>query len=329
MRIALCHDALIPPPDYGGTERVIVWLARALVELGHQVTLVARPGSALPGTRFVPLRPGVPWDELVPADVELLHLWAPPNPAPRRPFLVTIGGNGQPGEVFERNTVFVSRKHAENHGSVNFVHNGLDPSELPCDSDRKDHFVFLAKASWSVKNLDGAVAIARAAGVRLEVLGSRSLPGKLHRWIPRIRGVRYHGMVGDAEKREVLRNARGLLFPVRWHEPFGIAITEALASGCPVFGTPYGSLPEIITPEVGVMSHEAALLVKGVRRALEGAYRPEICRSRVFEGFTADAMARKYLQYYAQVLNQGGLEGGKPRTRVGFKSQELLPWAAL
>jgi glycosyltransferase involved in cell wall biosynthesis len=329
MRIALCHAALIPPPKYGGTERVIVWLARELVAMGHQVTLVALRGSGLPGVRTIPVTPGVDWEELVPGDVDLLHHWAPPGKAPRRPYLLTIEGNGRPGEVFLPNTVFVSRKHAENHGSSHFVYNGLPLDELECDEQRAGHFVFLAKASWKVKNLAGAIEVARAADVPLEVLGSRELPMGLQRWLPRFGGVRYHGMVGDAAKRKVLRNARGLLFPVRWHEPFGIALTEALGSGCPVFGTPYGSLPEIVTPDVGVLSEDPGVLVAALRRAKSQPWDPKVCRARVLRGMSSRDMALKYLGYYGRVLETGRIgDPGEPapRTRDGFLAQALLPW---
>jgi glycosyltransferase involved in cell wall biosynthesis len=264
---------------------------------------------------------------MVPAECDVIHLWAPPGEKePVRPFVVTIGGNGKPDETFSRNTVFVSRKHAENHRSTSYVYNGIEPGEFQCDERRSDHFVFLAKASWKVKNLEGAISLSRRAGAKLEVLGSRSLPGNLHRLLPRIRGVRYHGMVGDREKREVLRNARGLLFPVRWHEPFGVALTEALASGCPVFGTPYGSLPEIVTPAVGVLSANGDELLAGMRRAMAGEYSPAVCRERVSQGFTAQQMAERYLDYYSQVVQSGSLSKTEPVTLPGFLAQELLPW---
>ena len=44
----------------------------------------------------------------------------------------------------------------------------------------------------------------------------------------------------------LLNASRGLIFPVRWHEPFGLAVIESLYFGCPVFATPYGALPELV-----------------------------------------------------------------------------------
>jgi glycosyltransferase involved in cell wall biosynthesis len=324
MHVALIHDAVIPPLKYGGTERIVAWLARALNRLGHRTTLIARPGSAVEGSRFIPIQPD--WESVVPSDVDLLHLWGTPGLPPKKAYVVTIQGNGRPGETFHRNTIFISRRHAENHGSTHFVHNGIDPDDYACDEKREDYAVFLAKASWSVKNLSGAIDVARRAGMRLEVLGSRDWPLGLQRLLPPIGGVRYHGMADDPCKREILRRARALLFPVRWHEPFGIAITEALASGCAVVGTPYGSLPEIVTPEVGTLSASASELAKALSVP---RFSPKRCRERVSQGFTHLDMARSYVRYYEHVLAKGTIAADAPeapRTRDGFVSQELLPW---
>jgi glycosyltransferase involved in cell wall biosynthesis len=329
MHIALYHDALIPPPKYGGTERIVYWQARELARRGHRVTLIAQPGSHVPGAAWVEAPPGDRWEEAVPADADLVHCWSTPFRVPRRPYVVTIQGNGKPGERFLPNTLFISARHARNHGAAYFVHNGIDPEDYPCDGQRQERLVFLAKASWKVKNLAGAIEIARAAGLPLEVLGSRDLPLRLHRWLPAWRGVRYRGMVGDAEKRQVLRSARALLFPVRWHEPFGIAIIEALAAGCAVYATPYGSLPEIVTPQVGALSDRAEDLLAHLTRRERPS--PSDCRKRVLDAFSSSRMAEQYLGFYAEVLARGrlGPDAGEPRTVSDRPPEELLPWHGL
>lgn len=331
MKITLYHDALIPPKKYGGTERILYWLSKALSSLGHEVVLIARPGSLVPGVELIEYssEKGKSWQDLVPTDSDILHLWSTPQVLPKKPFLVTIEGNGQIGEIFHPNTVFVSRKHAENHGSRHFVYNGIDPSEYLCEQKRENYLVFLAKASWKVKNLVGAIEIARKAKMPLHVLGSRNWPLGLQRYLRLFRkDVRYYGMVGDEEKKQVLKKAKALLFPVRWHEPFGIAITEALASGCPVFGTPYGSLPEIVTSQTGFLSvsaedHISALVKK--------EYSQSICRERVYQGFTHFQMAESYLQYYELILKFGRLDkSDTPAEPISLRltqsAQELLPW---
>jgi glycosyltransferase involved in cell wall biosynthesis len=320
MHIVLSHDALIPPPKYGGTERIIYWLAKALIQLGHRVTLIAKPGSFIEGATMLPS------GSEIPKDADVTHLWSTPSNAPLTPFIVTIQGNGKPGERFHPNTVFISQKHAENHGASHFVYNGIDPDEYPCEPvhQRKDHLVFLAKASWKVKNLIGSIEIARAANLPLYVMGSRDLPWGIQKMLPSFGGVRYLGMVGDIEKRSYLKNARALLFPVRWPEPFGIAITEALASGCPVLGTPYGSLPEIITPDVGMLSDEASTLLLALKNY---SFTPDVCRARVLKVFTHIQMAESYLRLYEKLPQ--ALSERPPEARFEQSAETLLPWRGL
>jgi glycosyltransferase involved in cell wall biosynthesis len=327
MHIVLYHHAVIPPLKYGGTERIIFWLGKALIQKGHEVTLIAREGSRLPGATLVPLQDGEAWENKIPSGADLVHLWATPSTPPRaKPYLVTIEGNGKPGETFLPNTLFISRRHAINHGSEDFVYNGIDPDDYPCDTVRVNRLVFLAKASWKVKNLSGAIEIARALDLPLEVLGSRELPLGLQRWLPRYRGVKYYGMVDDVEKRSILRNSRALLFPVRWPEPFGIAITEALASGCSVFGTPYGSLPEIVDSSCGYLSEDASAIVSAIQN---NHYGPEACRARVYQGFTHLQMAESYLKYYEAILSVGTLKNSRPKAQFKEPVEVLLPWKSL
>lgn len=323
----------IPPELYGGTERVIYWLGKALVELGHQVTLIANAQSHIPGAELRPVdgdeKDPAAWLRLVPDSTDLMHLWETSWPRAGKPLLVTAEGNGRPGERFHPNTIFVSQKHAANHGSRHFVHNGIDPDAYAFAAEREDYAVFLAKARWDVKNFPGAATVARRAGLELRVLGSRNWPLNLQRRLPPIRGVRYYGMLGGEEKRGLLSRARCLIFPVRWEEPFGLALTEALASGAYVVGTPYGSLPEIITPEVGVLSARAGDLAEAVKNPQR--FDPRACRNRVLSGgFTHWDMARKYVAYYERIVNHGSLGAADepaPATRPGFVANQLLPWA--
>src|SRR5689334_12845785 len=111
MHIAIYHNAHIPPAKYGGTERAIFWLTQALIALGNRVTLIVREGSFVEGAEVRPIpEDGTSWESCIPEDADILHLWATPGSLPKKPFLITIEGNGRIGEVFHPNTVFVSRK---------------------------------------------------------------------------------------------------------------------------------------------------------------------------------------------------------------------------
>jgi glycosyltransferase involved in cell wall biosynthesis len=324
----------IPPKLYGGTQRIIYWLGKALVALGHQVTLIHDERSHIPGveTRALDKDEKDPraWEKLVPASTDIVHLWSLETPGAPKPFLLTVEGNGgHETRRFHPNTVFVSQKHAANHGSRHFVYNGIDPDDYLFSEKRGDYAVFLAKARWNVKNFSGALAVARRAGVELRVLGSRNWPLNLQRLLPAIRGVRYYGMMGGRKKAEIISRARCLIFPVRWEEPCAVSLPEALVSGCYVAGTPYGCLTEIVTPEVGVVSDKASELAEAVRNPQR--FSPQACRDRVLKGgMTHMAMARKYVGYYEQILARGSLlEPGEtaPVTQPGFNPKILLPWA--
>jgi glycosyltransferase involved in cell wall biosynthesis len=322
----------IPPKLYGGSERVIYWLGKALVALGHRVTLIANAGSHIPGVELRTTAWGEKnpqaWLNLIPASTDIVHFHEQPKGPVNKPYLLTIHGNGRSGERFPPNTVFVSRRHAANHGSRHFVHHGVDPDDYWFSEQRENYALFLAKARWQVKNFHGAVAVARRAGLELRVIGTRNWPWRLQRRLPCIRGVRYYGMIGEPEKQELLSRARCLIFPVRWEEPFGLSVIEALVSGAYVVATPYGSLPETVTPDVGVLSTRADELVEAVKNPQR--FNPLTCRDRVLRGgFTHLDMARKYLGCYERILAHGSLsepDEPMPATRPGFVAKKLLPW---
>jgi glycosyltransferase involved in cell wall biosynthesis len=321
----------VPPPLYGGGQRAMYWLGKALIQLGHRVTLIAHRDSHIPGAELRPLPDPEckddSWTRLIPDSTDVLHLRrAPRGPLPK-PYVFTMGGNGQPGQKFPRNTLFVSKSHARNHCSAHFVYNGVDPADYECATEREDYAVFLAKASWHVKNLPGAIEVCRRAGVDLHVIGSRNWPLNLHRYLPRIRGVHYHGMLGQDDKIALLQKARCLVFPVRWHEPCANAINEALASGCYIAATPYGCLPEIVAAQVGFLSNRVDDLAAVV--ADPGRFSPTTNRAHILEHFTHLHMARGYLDYYTRVITTGTLESaanGQPQTAPGFSANQLLDW---
>jgi len=133
---------------------------------------------------------------------------------------------------------------------------------------------------------------------------------------------------GEKEKVEILSRARCLILPVRWPEPFGLAFTESMVSGAYVCGTPYGSQPEIVTAETGVLSADADELSEAVRNPQR--FKPSACRERVLNGgFTNLDMARKYLEYYEKILTTGSLlDPGESAaaTLPDFDAKTLLPW---
>jgi glycosyltransferase involved in cell wall biosynthesis len=315
VKITHVIHATFPVAGYGGTERVCYWLAKAQAERGHEVTVLCDEGSSLPFAKTLPLPERVEdLDPLLPAGTDVVQLYNTPNFRSSAPLLVNIGGNGQAGERFHPNTVFVSRNHAERHGWTEFVHNGLDLTEYPLERRKEDYLLFLAKASWRVKNLRGAIQIAQAARTPLYVAG-----GKAGCWQ---RGTRSFGMVDGKKKLQLLQSARALLFPVIWDEPFGVAVVEALACGSPVIATPRGALPEIVTPECGMLADSFVELVGAVEKMKK--IPAEACRARVEQAFTHHHMAEKYERYYRRVIQDGKLRDGFPRAAPDADPQKKI-----
>ena len=104
-------------------------------------------------------------------------------------------------------------------------------------------------------------------------------------------------MVGGAQKINLLNASRGLIFPVSWHKPFGLAIIESMYFGAPVFATPYGALPEIVTPVCGVLSASRATLAGAIT---DSQFDPQACHARALD-FNADKMAADYLLIYKKI----------------------------
>ena len=232
------------------------------------------------------------------------------------PVLINIQGNGQIQERFPLNTVFVSQKHANNHGSDGFVYNAVDLEEYPYEDRpfKLENLLFLAKGSWSVKNLKHCIWLAKKSKLKLHIAGGRN-------WIPS-RYIKPYGMVGGATKLDLLQSTDALLFPVRWHEPFGIAIIEAMACGSPVFGSSYGSLPELIKDFCGGVFKDKESLLKHLLERPQ--YSRQDIRNYVEKNFSIERLTNDYLKLYEKILSGETLNKEEPTWRLEKPPLELL-----
>lgn len=315
MKIVLAHSKKIPVLRYGGTERVFWDLARALVDLGHSLTLLVPHGSQCDFARVVFDTATEQEKQALLAEADVVHGFSYPLSCNLQdtPVIYTQHGNLAAGERLQGNLIFVSANHADRHGSSHWVHNGLNfeghfgPS--PCLETRPTsaRLHFLAKAAWRVKNVKGAIRVAQKAGLELDVMGGSRLNFSMGFRFTLSPSVRFHGDVEDAMKVAIAKTSKGLVFPVTWHEPFGLAVIESLYLGCPVFATPYGSLPELISPEVGFLSAQAEKLANAIATV---SYSPQACHAYAKERFSAKSMALAYLHFYERVISGETLEMG-------------------
>lgn len=309
----------LPPLNYGGTERIVWGLLQAQKAAGHEVRLLWGKAQQLPehATRFNPEKS---MQEQIGTWPDIVHFHQPFDGELDVPYINTEHGNAEQAQTYSINTVFLSARHATNHNADCFVYNGLDWSEYgaPCLNQPADYFHFLGKAKWPIKNLAGAVNISKNAGVKLRVLGGSrfSLSSRGFYFHPQLH-LRFHGMTGGEKKNQLIRHSRGLIFPVRWHEPFGLAIIESLYLGTPVFATPYGAIPEIITrQELGHLSTDYQELVNVIRDIKH--FDREACHHYAKTRFNHLRMADAYQACYEKVLRGETLNRKKPYSSNGW-----------
>jgi len=292
----------LPVLKYGGTERVIWDLGMALTEMGCNISYLVKRGSISHFANIIEFNPELSINHQIPEDIDIVHFNTFYEKI-EKPNIFTLHGNTSLNVTLPINTVFISKKQASFYKSDVYVYNGLNWNNYKTEiNNNRDSYHFLGKASWKVKNLNGAINTAIKAKEELNVMGGvkwsfRNLKTNfINKMNPKIK---YHGMVGNDLKVKILSRSKGMIFPVLWSEPFGLAIIESLYCGAPVFGTPYGSLEELITSEIGFTSSKMDDVVYKMKNE---KYSFSKCNEYAGDLFNSNVMARNYLKIYEKVL---------------------------
>lgn len=202
------------------------------------------------------------------------------------------------------------RRPAPQLNYVATVYNGIDCGSFTFNDKPQDYFTWLGRFSPE-KGPVTAINAAKAAGVPLVMAGKIDMADRdyFEREVePQIDGsdVRYIGEVNHAQKNELLRNARGMLVPIDWEEPFGLVMVEALATGTPIIANRRGSVPEIVQSDVGFITDSFEQIVVGIRN-IDQISRSR-CREYVCARFDCHTMTQGYLAAYEKVLEGGEVE---------------------
>jgi len=311
----LFHDSFLPPPNYGGIERIVVTLAEEYSRRGHKVSVLCKKGSSLKGSRVLEVPEGFHGDieKIVPSDVDFIHSHQPLPVEPRRPYLVTIHGNGHINEKYFANTNFLSRSHGQNHASEIVVFNGVDPNRYTFVEQKQDYFIFLARTTWRVKNLKTAIAWASDLNVKLKIIGGNGIS----------RGnIQYLGFVNDEVKNRELGGARALIYPTNWDEPCAGAPLEALACGTPVISTKNGCMSEMVLDgKTGVICESYRELL-GAPEKLKNINNHD-CRQSVETTFSVSRMSEDYLRLFERIIKNGKLVKEDKLPHYNFKKESV------
>jgi glycosyltransferase involved in cell wall biosynthesis len=334
----------VPPTFYGGTERVVSFLTEELVKRGHDVTLFAS-GDSVTNARLVPCAPRAlrlsrcvdsfvhhtlmleriaqqhSRFDIIHFHIDYLHY--PVSRRHRTPHLTTLHGrldlpDLQPlyREFDDVPLVSISDAQRTPLPWVNWqatIYHGL-PEDLHRFREQPgDYLAFLGRVSPE-KRVDRAIEIARRSGMELKIAAKVDRADAEY-FEAEIRPllddplVEYIGELGGREKDEFLGNARALLFPIDWPEPFGLVMVESMACGTPVIAFNRGSVPEVIDDGVtGFIVDDVEEAVRAVGR-IPAISRRE-CRRTFERRFSARRMASDYLEVYRRVLASSRL----PRT---------------
>lgn len=338
-QIAPLYEA-VPPKFYGGTERVVSYLTEALVELGHDVTLFASGDSVTSATleaawpRALRLDPSIR-DPFAPhvllleqvrrvaTDFDVLHFHLDYLPFSlfadaETPSVTTLHGRLDLPElqpVFNTFTdspvISISESQRIPLPQARWlgnVYHGLPEKLLtPQPHCEPEYLAFLGRICPE-KRVDTAIRIAAMSGLPLKIAAkvdkadqdyfkSEIEPLLSHA------NVEFIGEIDETRKPEFLSRAKALLFPIDWCEPFGLVMIEAMACGTPVIAFNRGSVPEVIDHAVtGYIVEDVQGAVAALQR-LDELSREEI-RAQFERRFTAQAMAREYVERYTALIEQ-------------------------
>jgi glycosyltransferase involved in cell wall biosynthesis len=340
----------VPPRLYGGTERIVSHLTEELVAQGHDVTLFASADS-ITSARLVScceqalrlnpaVRDPIPYymtmlDKLrrMASQFDILHFHIDQFHFPifhdrcSRALTTLHGRQDLPDlkilyDAFpDMPLVSISEAQRKAIPKANFVGtvlHGISPDLFtPTLLPRGGYLAFLGRISPE-KGVDRAIAIARAVGLPLKIAAKVDRTEEAHfrqEIAPLLDqpAIEFIGEIDEQQKSPFLGEARALLFPIDWPEPFGLAMIEAMACGTPVLAFRHGSVPEVIDEGItGLIVDSVGEAARKIGRVL--ALDRARVRRRFEQRFTAERMVQDYVKIYEKLISTG-LRRGADRIR--------------
>ncbi|MCP1470556.1 glycosyltransferase involved in cell wall biosynthesis [Sphingobium sp. OAS761] len=325
----------VPPKLYGGTERIVSYLTEELVRQGHDVTLFAS-GDSVTSAELVPItdvalrlnpdvRDTIPYHMILLDEVQrradefdALHFHIDVIHMPLvRDFVgrtvTTLHGRLDLPDLpplyrrfADHSLVSISDHQRAPMPPVNWagtIYHGLPGNLLrPKFASDDGYLAFLGRISPE-KRPDRAIRIAARAGLPLKIAAKIDNVDRGY-WDAEIAplvadnpNVEFVGEISEQQKAEFLGNARALLFPIDWPEPFGLVMIEAMACATPVIAFRCGSVPEVVEHGVsGFIVDSEDEAVEAVRH-LGNLSRIGV-RAAFDTRFTAERMAMDYVNLY-------------------------------
>ena len=340
MRIGLVAPPWtpIPPRLYGGIELVVDQLARGLQDAGHEVLLFATGDSTCPVPRkwVLPEAEGQRIGMAVPEIRHVLHAYESvrgydvvhdhtlmgPFYAERYPDLpvaTTIHGpfNDELTDIYRSiadRVPIVAISHAQRRAApeipiARVIHHGVDASQFPVGEGKGDghgpYVLFLGRMADD-KGAHRAIEVARKAGIRILMAAKMRETWEREYFHERVEPLlgpdaEYLGEVSHERKLDLLGGAAALLFPIRWNEPFGMVMLEAMACGTPVLAFPEGAAPEVVDDgRTGFLCEDEMAMVEAIGR-LDQIDR-QTCRMAVEGYFSINRMVAEHIELFESMV---------------------------
>lgn len=327
----------VPPHSYGGIELVVSHLTDELVRRGHEVTLFASGDSQTLAHLEAVYPRALRLDKNVQeyivyetlelnqvyqqaAEFDIIHshvgmMALPLASLVSTPSVHTLHNgftkDNQKLFIYHHQQAYVSISNSQRQIKLNYVatvYNGIETKYYPFINQAQEppYLAFLGRFSPE-KGPQNAITIAKQTGWCLKMAGKVDIGDSQffeQEIAPHIDGqqIEYLGEINHVKKAELLGNAAITLFPINWHEPFGLVMIESMATGTPVIAINLGSVQEVVIHgETGFMCRDYEEMASMIPEALK--LNRQACREHVEKKFSVSRMVNNYEAVYEQIIN--------------------------
>jgi glycosyltransferase involved in cell wall biosynthesis len=335
MKIAILSSIAwrTPPRKYGPWEQVASNIAEGMVEKGLDVTLFASGDSITKGKlNSTCKKPYAENPDIDPKVAECLHISNLMEHAGqfdlihnnfdflpltysrliKTPMLTTIHGFSSPKIIpvykkYNDSGYYVSISNSNRSPELDYiatVYNGINTNDFIFNPEPDDYLLYFGRIHPH-KGTYESIQIAKKTKRKLIISGLIQDHEYFENKVKPLLNnddIVYVGNSGPDERNRLLGNAYALLHPVRFDEPFGLSVVEAMMCGTPVIAYKRGSMPEII------MDGKTGFLVNTIEGASEMVDNIQwidrkYCRDWAVSNFSMEKMVDGYLKTYKQILN--------------------------